>query len=52
MKNFKISVHIPFFVDSNFKKKNLLLNKVCKSYLKLSTKLKIFVHTNKITKKK
>ena len=51
MKNFKISVHIPFFVDSNFKKKKLLLNKVCKSYLKLSTKLKIFVHTNKITKK-
>jgi len=51
MKNYKISVHIPFYVDSNFKKKNILLNKVCKSYLKLSTKLKIFVHTNKITKK-
>jgi hypothetical protein len=51
MKNYKICVHIPFYVDSNFKKKNILLNKVCKSYLKLSTKLKIFVHTNKITKK-
>ena len=51
MKNYKISVHIPFYVDSNFKKKKILFNKVCKSYLKLSTKLKIFVHTNKITKK-
>lgn len=51
MKNYRISVHIPFYVDSNFKKKKILLNKVCKSYLQLSTKLKIFVHTNKITKK-
>jgi len=51
MKNYKISVHIPFYVDRNFKKKNILLNKVCKSYLKLSSQLKIFVHTNKIIKK-
>lgn len=51
MKNYKICVHIPFYVDSNFKRKEILLNKVCKSYLKLSTQLKIFVHTNKITKK-
>ena len=50
MKNYRISVHIPFYVDSNIKKKNFFLKKVCKSYLKISKNLKIFIHTNKIIK--
>lgn len=51
MKNYKICVHIPFYVDNNLKKKIILLNRVCKNYLKISPHLKIFVHTNKIIKK-
>lgn len=50
MKNYRISVHIPFYVDSNITKKNFFLQKVCKSYLKISKNLKIFIHTNKIIK--
>jgi len=50
MKNYRISVHIPFYVDSNIKKKFFFLEKVCKSYLKISKNLKIFIHTNKILK--
>lgn len=50
MTNFKICVHIPFFVDENYKNKNKFLNKVCKNYLKLSSRVKIFIHTNKIIK--
>ena len=50
MKNYRISVHIPFYVDSNIKKKNFFLKKVCKSYLKISKNLKIFIHTNKLIK--
>lgn len=50
MKNYRISVHIPFYVDSNIKTKNFFLKKVCKSYLKISKNLKIFIHTNKIIK--
>ena len=41
MTNFKICVHIPFFVDENYKNKNKFLNKVCKNYLKLSSRVKI-----------
>ena len=48
----KISVHIPFYLAKNNKNKLKLLYKVCNSYLKLSKKTKIFVHSNnKITNK-
>lgn len=51
IKNYKICVHIPFYVENNFRKKYVLLNRVCKNYLKLSNNLTIFIHTNKIIKK-
>ena len=47
MKNFKISVHIPYYINDNYVDKSKLLKKVCNSYLKLSNKVKIFIHTNK-----
>ena len=43
----KISVHIPFYLAKNNKNKFKLLYKVCSSYLKLSKKTKIFVHSNR-----
>ena len=46
MKNYKISVHISYFLNNNKKKK--LFNQVCINYLKLSKNTKIFVHTNKL----
>ena len=51
MRNYKISVHIPFYIDDNIKKKFFFLKKVCKSYLKISKNLEIFIHTNKVVKK-
>ncbi|MDC0450214.1 hypothetical protein OAL70_05010 [Pelagibacteraceae bacterium] len=47
MKNFKISVHIPYYISDNYVDKSKLLKRVCNSYLKLSKKVKIFIHTNK-----
>jgi hypothetical protein len=47
MKNFKISVHIPYYISDNYVDKSKLLKKVCSSYLKLSKNVKIFIHTNK-----
>ena len=47
MKNFKISAHIPLYIKKPYNKKKLQnFNKVCKSLLNLSSKSKIFVHTN------
>jgi len=46
-KNYKISVHIPLYVDSKKKKQLKNFNKVCKSFLELTRKTKIFVHSNK-----
>ena len=46
IKKLKISVHIPFYVKKNKIKKFKILQKICKSYLKLSRKTNIFVHTN------
>jgi hypothetical protein len=51
MKNYKITVHIPFYIDNNINKKNIFLKRVCKNYLKISKNLEIFIHTNKIIKK-
>ena len=50
MKNFKISVHIPYYISDNYVDKSKLLKKVCNSYLKLSKNVKIFIHTNKKSK--
>jgi len=46
-KNFRISVHIPFYVDLNNKTQIKNFRKVCNSFLSLSQKTKIFVHSNK-----
>ena len=45
--NYKIAVHITFYIDNNYKLKILLLTKILNSYLKISKKIKLFVHTNK-----
>ena len=47
IKNFKISVHIPLYVDIEKKKQMRNFKKVCDSFLKLSKKTEIFVHSNK-----
>ena len=52
MKHYKISIHIPFYIDDNYKGRFLVLKKVCKNYLQLSKHATIFVHTNKFFKKK
>ena len=46
MKNFKISVHIPYYTNGD-PKKILRLKKVCKNYLNLSKNVSIFIHSNK-----
>jgi len=43
----KISVHITFFVKKNLNKEIKKLTKVCRNFLSLSKKTKIFIHTNK-----
>ena len=45
MKQYKISVHIVYYNPSREKKKITKLKKVCHSYLSLSKRTKIFVHT-------
>ena len=53
MKNYKISVHIPLYLQKPYSKKKLKnFNKVCKSLLRLSNKSQIFVHTNQKLKSK
>ena len=48
MKTFKISVHIPFYLSNKTEKKRIRnFKKICQSFVKLSSKSKIFVHTNK-----
>ena len=46
-KKLKISVHIPLYVDPKKKKQLKNFKKVCNSFLRLSNKTKIFVHSNK-----
>ena len=47
MKNFKIAVHIPFYIKKPYNKKKLQnFKKVCSNLLKLSKDTKIFVHSN------
>ena len=43
----KISVHIPLFIYSNKKNQQKNFFKACNSFLKLSNKTDLFVHTNK-----
>ena len=45
MKQYKISVHIVYYNPARDKKKITKLKKVCLSYLALSKRTKIFVHT-------
>ena len=47
MKDYKLSIHIPFFVGENFSKKIKNLELVCKNYQKISKKTEIYIHTNK-----
>ena len=44
-KNYKISVHIPLYVDPRKKMQLKNFKRVCKSFFKISNKTKIFVHT-------
>ena len=46
-KKLKISVHIPLYVDLKKKKQLKNFKKVCRSFLTLSNRTKIFVHSNK-----
>ena len=46
-KKLKISVHISLYVDSKKKAQLKNFRKVCKSFLTLSNKVRIFVHSNK-----
>ena len=46
-KKLKISVHIPLYVDLKKKKQLKNFRKVCSSFLTLSNRTKIFVHSNK-----
>lgn len=50
-REYLICVHIAFFFDGNLKKFKIL-KRVCKSFLKLSKKTKIYIHTNFFFKKK
>ena len=45
MKQYKISVHIVYYNQTRDKKKITKLKKVCLSYLALSKRTKILVHT-------
>jgi len=51
-KNYKISVHIPLYLDPNKKTQLKNFNKVCKSFLSLTNKTKLFIHSNKKFKDK
>ena len=46
-KNLKISIHIPLYVDPKKKQQLKNFRKVCSSFLTLSNRTKIFVHSNK-----
>ena len=47
IKNLKISIHIPLYVDSEKKQQLSNFRKVCKSFLSLSNRARIFVYSNK-----
>jgi len=47
IKRLKISVHIPLYVDPQKKKQIKNFKKVCKSFLIISSNVRIFVHSNK-----
>ncbi len=47
MKNFKISVHIPLYLEKRKKKQLNNFKKVCNSFLKLSKGTELFIHSNK-----
>ena len=52
MRNLKICVHIPLYLETRKKKQLNNFNKVCSSFLKLSRKTELFIHTNKKFKNK
>ena len=47
MKNLKICVHVPLFLEKRKKKQLNNFKKVCNSFLKLSKKTELFIHSNK-----
>ena len=47
----KIALHICSYNGSNYRKRFIFLKKIVKNYFNINKKIKIFIHTNKITKK-
>ena len=47
MKNFKICVHIPLYLEKSKKKQLNNFKKVCNSFLQLSKRTELFIHSNK-----
>jgi len=47
----KIAVHICSFNGDKYKDRFIFLKKIVKNYLKISKNIKIFIHTNKVSKK-
>ncbi len=43
----KISIHIPLYVDKNKKFKKIQFNKIIREFLKITSKTKVHIHTNK-----
>ena len=52
MKSFKICVHIPLYFEKRKKKQLSNFKKVCNSFLKLSKRAELFIHSNKKLKSK
>ena len=47
----KIALHICSYNGNNYKERFIFLKKIVKNYFLIDKKIKIFIHTNKITKK-
>ena len=47
----KIALHICSYNGRNYKKRFIFLKKIVKNYFLIDKKIKIFIHTNKITEK-
>tara|TARA_Y100000817_G_scaffold309953_1_gene299843 strand:- start:653 stop:1588 length:936 start_codon:yes stop_codon:yes gene_type:complete len=47
MKNYKICVHIPLYLEKTKKRQLNNFKKVCNSFLKISKRTKLFIHSNK-----
>ena len=47
----KIAVHITSFNNINYLERYLFLKRIIQNYQKISKKIDIFIHTNKILKK-